>query len=73
MKGAPRAGAPRGADRKTDQTISSTSASPRQNHDHFELPPNERSLTVAVWWRMRREGVKLPAEKGVIVIEGGLR
>ncbi len=31
----------------------------------------ERSLVVACWWRMRREGVRLSAEKGVIVINGG--
>ncbi len=31
----------------------------------------ERSLVVACWWRMRREGVRLPTEKGVIVIDGG--
>ncbi len=33
--------------------------------------PEERSLVVACWWRMRREGVRLSAEKGVIVIDGG--
>ena len=25
----------------------------------------------AIWWRLRRLGVFLPAERGVIVIEGG--
>ena len=35
------------------------------------IRPQERSLVVACWWRMRREGVHLPAEKGVIVIRGG--
>ncbi len=36
-----------------------------------EMDPSERSLVVACWWRMRREGVRLSAEKGVIVIDGG--
>ncbi len=35
------------------------------------MRPSERSLVVACWWAMRREGVRLPAEKGVIVIDGG--
>ena len=34
---------------------------------------SERSLVVACWWAMRREGVRLPAEPGVIVIEGDRR
>ena len=24
-----------------------------------------------MWWRLRRRGVRLPAERGVIVIDGG--
>ena len=36
-----------------------------------EMDPSERSLVVACWWAMRREGVRLPAERNVIVIEGG--
>ncbi len=36
-----------------------------------EMDPSERSLVVACWWAMRREGVRLPAERGVIVIDGG--
>ena len=35
------------------------------------MRPEERSLVVACWWAMRREGVRLPAERNVIVIEGG--
>ncbi len=35
------------------------------------MRPEERSLVVACWWRMRREGVRLPADRGVIVIDGG--
>ena len=35
------------------------------------MRPSERSLVVACWWAMRGAGVKLPAEPGVIVIEGG--
>ncbi len=35
------------------------------------MRPGERSLVVSCWWRMRREGVRLPAERGVIVIDGG--
>ncbi len=35
------------------------------------IRPQERSLVVACWWRMRREGVRLPADRGVIVIDGG--
>ena len=35
------------------------------------MRPSERSLVVCSWWAMRREGVILPAEKGVIVIDGG--
>jgi hypothetical protein len=37
----------------------------------FELQPHERSLTVCLWWRLRREGVHLPAEPGVILLSGG--
>ena len=42
--------------------------------DSFHPRPmrkSERSLVVACWWAMRREGVKLPAERGVILIDGG--
>ncbi len=31
----------------------------------------ERSLVVSCWWRMRREGVRLPPERGVILTDGG--
>ena len=31
----------------------------------------ERSLLRACWWRWRREGTEMPAERGVIVIDGG--
>ena len=44
---------------------------PVENFVCRPMRPSERSLVVACWWRMRREGVKLPAEPGVIVIEGG--
>ena len=53
----------------------------RQLPDTIHLPvdafhprpmrPSERSLIVCSWWAMRREGVIMPAEKGVIVIDGG--
>ena len=44
---------------------------PVENLTHRPMRPDERSLMVAFWWRMRREGVRLPAERGVIVLEGG--
>ena len=37
----------------------------------FELQPHQRSLTVCHWWQMRRQGVELPPEPGVIVLDGG--
>ncbi len=42
--------------------------------DDLHLRPmraEERSLVVCTWWAMRRKGVKLPPQPGVIVIEGG--
>ena len=42
--------------------------------DDLHLRPmrsDERNLVVCVFWRLAREGVRLPAERGVIVINGG--
>ncbi len=44
---------------------------PVENFIRRPMRPSERSLVVACWWRMRREGVRLPADRGVIVIDGG--
>ncbi len=44
---------------------------PVENLVRRPMRPSERNLVVACWWAMRRAGVKLPAEKGVIVIDGG--
>ncbi len=33
--------------------------------------PAERSLLRSIWWRQWRLGRRLPAERGVIVIDGG--
>jgi hypothetical protein len=36
----------------------------------------ERSLTLGnlrvIWWNQAREGVRLPAERGIILLDGGL-
>ena len=44
---------------------------PVENFVRRPMRAEERSLVVALWWAMRREGGRLPAEKGVIVISGG--
>ena len=44
---------------------------PVENFVRRPMRPDERSLVVCTWWAMAREGVRLPAERGVIVIEGG--
>ncbi len=44
---------------------------PVENFVRRPMRPSDRSLVVACYWRMRREGVRLPAERGVILIEGG--
>lgn len=37
-----------------------------------EMPASDRTAVVAMWWRLRRRhGIDLPAQPGVIVIEGG--
>ena len=51
--------------------IPSIIALPFDNFIPRPMRPKERSLVVACWWAMRRAGERLPAEKGVIVIEGG--
>ena len=35
------------------------------------MRPCERFLLVCMWWRLRREGLNLPAAQGVILIDGG--
>ena len=35
------------------------------------MRPGERWLVRAVWWRQWRLGHRMPAEHGVIVIDGG--
>ena len=38
----------------------------------YGLPPADHlTACCAIWWRLRRLGVFLPAERRVIVIEGG--
>ena len=44
---------------------------PVENFHRRPMGSTERPLVVNVWWRMRREGVRLPAKPGVIVLEGG--
>ena len=44
---------------------------PVENLVRRPMRAEERSLVVSCWWRMRREGVKLPPEPGVIVVPGG--
>ena len=44
---------------------------PVENLHRRPMGSTERPLVVNVWWRMRREGVRLPAKPGVIVLEGG--
>ena len=80
-------GAPEGAKQKPAKEFSSTfPATPQLSPDYpnvIDLPVEnlhprpmraaERSLLVACWWRWRREGIELPAEHGVIVIDGGRR
>ncbi len=51
--------------------IPSTIDLPFDNFIPRPMRPEERSLVVACWWAMRREGVRLPADRGVIVIDGG--
>ncbi len=37
----------------------------------YGLPPADHlTACCAIWWRLRRLGVFLPAERGVIVVEG---
>ena len=54
------------ADRSIDANPPFPQAGP-----HFELPSSDRSLVRSLFWAMRREGVTLPAQRGVIVIRGG--
>ncbi len=38
----------------------------------YGIPPGPALTEVrCLWWRQRRQGLRLPAERGVIVIEGG--
>ena len=63
------------------QSKSSTSRSSPQIPDVIDLPvdgfhprpmrKSERSLVVCTWWAMRRYGVNMTAEPGVIVLNGG--
>lgn len=51
-------------------------------HEVFPPPDDGRTVTIgevverelrALWWRSRRNGVALPAERGLILIIGGRR
>ena len=33
------------------------------------MPSSDRSSVVATWWAMAREGVRLPAQEGIIVLQ----
>ena len=44
---------------------------PVENLRRRPMRAKERSFVVCTWWAIRREGVRLPAERGVILIEGG--
>ena len=37
------------------------------------LPSTDAPAVRATWWCLRRYGVRLPAERGVIQIDGGVR
>jgi hypothetical protein len=54
-----------------DKSNIDASTSFSQDRPHFELPSSDRSLVRSLFWAMRREGLTLPAEPGVILIEGG--
>lgn len=52
--------------------------SPVSNSNSSHAPQlTDRSLTLAhlrtIWWSQWRQGYRLPAEKGLIVIDGGRR
>ena len=38
---------------------------------HGETLPDDLTEVRRIWWSLARQGVRLPAEIGVIVIEGG--
>ena len=37
------------------------------------LPSSDRQDTVDLWWNLRLQGVRLPAQEGVIVLQGWRR
>ena len=51
----------------------SVSSSASQLPEFERLDDQVRAEVRALWWRMRRRGVDLPAERGVIVVDGGRR
>ncbi len=81
MKKAPHKAGPKARNKSSEQQYTRSLAVlqispgvieiPVENLHHRPMPPDERSLVVTRWWRMRREGARLPAEPGVIVIDGG--
>ncbi len=81
MKKAPHKAGPKARNKSSEQQYTRSLAVLQISPGVIEIPvddlhlrpmrPSERSLVVACWWRMRREGVKLPPEPGVIVIDGG--
>ena len=38
--------------------------------DIRHVPSSDRSLVREVWWAMVRKGIRLPAQEGVIVLQG---
>ncbi len=44
---------------------------PVENFVRRPMRPSERSLVRSIWWRQWRLGHRMPAEPGVIVLEGG--
>ena len=46
-------------------SLETRSSFPREDARH----PDNRELR-AMWWRLRRDGYRLPAERNVIVIQG---
>lgn len=50
------------------------SRSGRDDQDFTEfLTAPERAQVREVWWRLRRAGVHLPAERGIVTLDGGAK